>query len=161
MLISSEKCQTKAEAINFLESSCATLESQSFAKLRSHLDPIFCYYISKQDTEVVCGLFSISTLILILSLCLLLWSICIRIGLLSISTLISTLTLCSLEASIGIGSRSRSILRIAHRLPHGCEFDQIYDGYSKSIGSFEMLRKTDSYLQNVISFPSLSASPPL
>ena len=36
----------------------------------------------------------------------------------SISTLISTLTLCSIEANIALGSRSRSILKIADRLPH-------------------------------------------
>ena len=67
--------------------------------------------------EVVCRLFSISTLILTLTLCLLLWSICMWIGIFSISTLISTLTICSLDANIGLGSRSRSILKIAERLP--------------------------------------------
>ena len=64
-------------------------------------------------SEVVCRLFSISTLILTLTLSLLLWSI--WIGIFSISTLTSTLTLCSIEANIG--SRSRSILKIAERLP--------------------------------------------
>ena len=72
------------------------------------------------NVEVVFRLFSISTLILTLTLCSLLWSM--RLGSRSRSILKIFICICSIEANIGLRSRSRSILKIADRLPHnlGC-----------------------------------------
>ena len=75
------------------------------------------FLVCARNNEVVCRLFSISTLISTLTLCLLLWSIGLGSRSRSILKVFLFICICAIESNIGLRSRSRSILKIADRLP--------------------------------------------